>query len=329
VLALGLHARPADLTRRALVTIAAGTAALVLALAVLVILTGRWVGAPLRRLSAQVDAIAGGDIAVATPSPSPVKEVRNVAAAVRGMAETLGETFERQEQVDAERTFLLSAAAHDLRTPLFALHGYLEALEDGLGNSAEQLRNARAKARQLDRLITSLFAYARAELGDRPLLEAVDLADTVQRIADELDLSAQRQHVTLNVRGDDVPAVLDIEGFERALANVLENAIRHSPRGGAIEITVERDKEGPIVRVSDDGPGIPIDLLPRVFEPLARSHDRSRQGGAGLGLTIAARLLANQRGTIAATNRPGGGATFTIRLAPVSPAAETAPLPQT
>jgi signal transduction histidine kinase len=109
---------------------------------------------------------------------------------------------------------------------------------------------------------------------------------------------------------------IDRDAFDRALANVLDNALRHTPTGGAIDVTSGEDTDGPFIRVVDDGPGIAPDLLPRVFEPMVRADNTLENGadGAGLGLAIAARLLQNEGGTIRAANAPGRGASLTLRL---------------
>jgi signal transduction histidine kinase len=109
---------------------------------------------------------------------------------------------------------------------------------------------------------------------------------------------------------------IDRDGFERALANVIDNALQHTPRGGTVDVGCGEDTEGAFVLVVDDGPGIAPGLLPRIFEPMARG-DRarnSRTGGAGLGLTIAARLLRTQGGTIRVANAPERGAIVTVRV---------------
>ena len=107
---------------------------------------------------------------------------------------------------------------------------------------------------------------------------------------------------------------IDRDGFERALANVLDNALRYTPRGGTVDVACGEDAGHAFVRVIDDGPGIAPDLLPHLFELTARAASNSRIDGAGLGLTIAARLLRNQGGTIDAANTPPRGATLTLRL---------------
>ena len=122
--------------------------------------------------------------------------------------------------------------------------------------------------------------------------------------------AARDRGVNLRIRALAVPSVtIDRTAFERALTNVLDNALRHSPPGGAIDIMCGEADYGAFVQVVDDGPGIAPDLLPRLFEPIVRVEGtrNGRPGGAGLGLTIAARLLRNQGGTIDAPMHPHAG----------------------
>jgi signal transduction histidine kinase len=145
----------------------------------------------------------------------------------------------------------------------------------------------------------------------------------VQSEAGAFALAANERGVRLSVNGNDaLPVVIDRDRFERALANILDNALRYAPDNSTIAITCGRDADGAFVRVSDARPGIEPDLLPRIFEPTVRgNHARNTSGGgAGLGLTIAARLLESQGGTISAANRPDGGANLTLRLPRTGPA---------
>ena len=274
----------------------------------------RWLVAPLRRLNTQVDAIAGGD-PIETRASSPIREVENVAAAVAGMAARLAQTAEQDARLEAERRLLVSSIAHDLRTPLFSLRGYLDAIAAGIGNPRERLDRARAKAQQIDRLVTSLFDYARAEIDERPRLQTTDLADGGHRRDRRVRARSRRARSRAPSHGSHRPPVtIDRDGFERALANVLDNALRHTPPGGTIDVTCGEDTDGAFVQVVDDGPGIAPDLLPHLFEPMVRAASNGRTDGAGLGLTIAARLLRNQGGTIHAANAPARGAILTLRL---------------
>ncbi len=320
-LALHLFAPPLDRNRRLLVALTSGIAGLLAGTMLLLWAIGRWLVAPLRRLSVQVDAIAGGD-PIEARETSPLREVGNVATAVAGMATRLAHTAEQDARLEAERRLLVSSIAHDLRTPLFSLRGYLDAIAAGIGDPHERLDRARAKTRQIDRLVTNLFDYARADTDRQPQLEAADLAEAVKDATAAFELAADERGVELRLTARTNPKVtIDPDGFDRAVANILDNALRHTPRGGAIDITCGQDTDGAYVHIVDDGPGIPPDLLPRVFEPMARadSSRNGRTGGTGLGLAIAARLLQNQAGTIHAANTPERGAILTLRL-PHAPA---------
>ncbi|HEX9538372.1 MAG TPA: HAMP domain-containing sensor histidine kinase [Streptosporangiaceae bacterium] len=313
-LTLDLYAPSLDRTRPVLVALASGLASLLAGAMLLIWAASRWLVAPLRRLNTQVDAIAGGD-PFETRATSPIREVENVATAVAGMAARLAQTAEHDARLEAERRLLVSSIAHDLRTPLFSLRGYLDAIATGIGDPGERLDRARAKAQQIDRLVTGLFDYARADIDERPRWQTTDLAETVTDATAAFELAADERGVRLQVTAHTRPSVtIDRDGFERALANVLDNALRHTPRGGTVDVACGEDAGHAFVRVIDDGPGIAPDLLPHLFELTARAASNSRIDGAGLGLTIAARLLRNQGGTIDAANAPPRGAILTIRL---------------
>jgi signal transduction histidine kinase len=312
-LTLDLYAPSLDRTRPVLVALTSGLASLLAGAMLLIWAASRWLVAPLRRLNTQVDAIAGGD-PFETRATSPIREVENVATAVTGMAARLAQTAEYDARLEAERRLLVSAIAHDLRTPLFALRGYLDAIATGIGNPHERLDRARAKAQQIDRLVTGLFDYARADIDERPRLQTTDLAEAVTDATAAFELAAGERGVKLQVTAHTHHSVpIDRDGFERALANILDNALRHTPRGGTVDVACGEDADHAFVRVIDDGPGIASDLLPHLFELTARTPSSSRIG-AGLGLTIAARLLRNQGSTIGAANAPPRGAILTLRL---------------
>jgi signal transduction histidine kinase len=311
-----LYYRPAGSATRALAALAAGVLVLLAGLAITVWLAGRWIVNPLSRLSNEVDKIAGGDLAV-TALPSRISEVANVAAAIGGMASALGESGQQQAAADEARRFLVTAVAHDLRTPLFALRGHLEAITGGLGDPAEHLARAQDRAASLERLIASLFTYARHDYAPQePLLEVALLGDLIKGVVASFEPALLARGGAFLLDGDDDLAVVaDRERLERVLGNIVDNAVRHSP-GAAVEVAWFEHGSAVEVTVADRGPGIDADLLPQIFEPMVRG-DSSRNaatGGAGLGLTIAERLIESQGGTIAATNRQDGGAEFTLTL---------------
>jgi signal transduction histidine kinase len=322
-LALALAAPSLDQTPRLLVALASGLAALLAGTAILLAAASRWLLVPLRRLNEQVEAIAGGD-PIESPARSPIREVEHVAAAVEGMAAALARTAEHEARLDAGRRLLVSSIAHDLRTPLFSLRAYLDAIAAGIGDPHERLEQARSKAGQIDRLVTSLFDYARADIDRRPQPQATDLVATVNDTAAALDRTARESGVSLRVAALASPTVtINRAALERALTSVLDNALRHTPRGGAVDVTCGEDPAGAFIEVVDDGPGIAADLLPDLFEPILRrgGAGNGRAYGAGLGLAIAARLLRNEGGAIAATNVPDRGASLTLRIPPLPPRA--------
>jgi signal transduction histidine kinase len=224
------------------------------------------------------------------------------------MADGLRGALAERETAEEQRRFLVSAIAHDLRTPLFTLRGSLEAIEHGIGNG-DQLRRAQHKATLLDRLVGDLFTFSRLEYAGPELeREPLDVTRLAREAADTVDPE-------IVVVAPNVEVVLDGDHavLLRVLVNLLDNAARHAR--SRVELRVVAGEAEVRFEILDDGHGIDPDDLPQLFEPLFRA-DRTRNsatGGAGLGLAIVRRLTAAQGGTVQAENRPEGGACFTVR----------------
>ena len=296
-------------SRAARFAAASGAGLLALALAVIagVILLRRWVVTPLARLAADAGRIAGGELDVG-PVNSRTREVAEVGTALRGMADGLSDALAEQHAAERQRRFLLSAIAHDLRTPLFTLRGSLEAIEHGIGDT-DHLRRARDKATLLDRLVGDLFTFSRLEYAEPELAhDALDPVALAHEAADTVD-------ARIRVVATAAPMALngDHAALLRVLVNLLDNAVRHARSD--VELRVRAEGDDVLFEVQDDGPGIAPDDLPQLFEPLFRA-DRTRNsatGGAGLGLAIVQRLTAAHGGSVHAENRPEGGARFVVR----------------
>jgi signal transduction histidine kinase len=299
-----LYVRNDSAAARWAVALGAAVGALGAALALAVSLLRRWVLNPLAAMAEDADRIAGGELAVA-PVRTRAREVAQVGEALHGMAGALGQALSATADAERDRRFLVTAIAHDLRTPLFTLRGSLEAIERGIADGAA-LTRAQAKAAHLDRLVGDLFAYSRVEYANGArAAEPLDLPEVARRAADTVGSSA----VALSV-GAPAPCTGDPVALERALTNVIENAVRHAR--ARVEVRVD----GTCVEVADDGPGFALEDLPHVFEPLFRG-DRARRAngaGAGLGLAIARRLVRAHGGDVTAANRPAGGAVVTLVL---------------
>jgi signal transduction histidine kinase len=292
--------------------LAAAAIGLAAALALAVSLLQRWVLRPLAVLSADADRIAGGELEVA-PVDTRASEVAQVADALQGMAGALGSALGAEAAAERDRRFLVSAIAHDLRTPLFTLRGSLEAIQHGIGNG-DALARAQRKADHLDRLVGDLFAFSRAEYArEEHAREEVDLAEIARR-------AVEPGEIAVEVVGDG-HVYGDPVALQRVLTNLLDNALRHAKTWVRVDVSPGR------VAVSDDGPGFAPEDLPHVFEPLYRGDKARGGGGAGLGLAIARRLVRAHGGDVEAANDGGAVVTVTLPRAPAPAGAAAPPAP--
>jgi signal transduction histidine kinase len=296
-----------------------GLAALALTIAAIAASIGPAILRPLAAMSGAARRIAAGQLDVALPS-SRVHEVAEVSAAFSAMGNALRASLERQAQLEQERRLVITAVAHDLRTPLFSLRGYLEGLETGLAatpaKAARYIRVCREQADVLDRLVSDLFAYTRAEyLEQTPQHEALEFGTLLRQIVEGLQPQAAAGDVTIILDGPEqaTPLAGDPHLLGRALGNILENALRFTPAAGEVRLRWRAAAGRLVFSVADTGPGIAPRDLPHLFDPLYRAEaSRNRKtGGAGLGLTIARRLLRAHGGDLTAANGAGGGAIFT------------------
>ena len=296
-----------------------------IALLIVVLLIGWFIGRtflrPLAALTQAARQIAEDDLNVVLPS-SRVREIAEVAAAFAAMSEALRASLYRQAELEQERRLFISAIAHDLRTPLFSLRGYLEGLEKGIARTPEKVAKyiavCQEKANALEGLIADLFAFAQLEyLEQTPDCAPLDLGNLMHKVVDGLQPLAESKGVALLADGPQpCPAEGDAHLLTRAVENLLENALRYTPSGGTIRVGWRQDAGRLVFSVADSGPGIDPHDLPRLFSPLYRGDSsRSRQtGGAGLGLTIARRILLSHGGDLTAANQPTGGALFTCTI---------------
>jgi signal transduction histidine kinase len=297
------------------ITLGAGLVALVAALGVVVVLLRRWVLAPLARLAADADRIAGGELDV-EPLPTRAREIAQVGDALRGMAGGLRDALATSSAAERDRRFMVTAIAHDLRTPLFTLRGSLEALEHGVGDG-RYLDRAQDKAAHLDHLISDLFTFSRLEYAAEAIArEEVDVATLVRRATETVAPLAEARGARLEVRETQPGLAVrgDAEALLRVLTNLLDNATRHARD----QVVLAAHRSNGVVRmeVADDGPGFAPKDLSQVFDPLFRS-DRARAaatGGTGLGLAIARRLARAHGGDVQAANDPGAGARAIVTL---------------
>ena len=218
---------------------------------------------------------------------------------------------------------LTRLVAHELRTPLTAIVGHAEILSSCSPTDEALWRRSRdfiaVETQRLARLVDDLLSLSRLEASP-PLMQTVNVQAVVETALSSLFNRAEAAGLTLTLDAPPgVPRVrADADRLEQALANLLDNAIKYTPSGGAV--TVRLISEGGYVRVeiSDTGPGIPPDDLSHLFEPLYRAESVRHLPGTGLGLTIVRAILEQHGAPVSVRSRPGQGATFTFRL-PIAP----------
>lgn len=288
--------------------LAAGAAGILL-----ISLLSRRMLAPVRELSSAARLLGQGDTSQRV-SPKGGDEVAELGRAFNSMASDL----ERAEQ---QRKMLMADIAHELRTPLSNVQGYLEAIKDGLLEpDGRTIDTVHEQVLQLGRLVEDLRLLALAEAGDLPLhRQPGSLVDVLQRTMDGVKPRADAMGVQLFLEApDDLPPVeMDSMRIAQVVGNLLENAISYTPQGGKVTVTVALSASNlAMVSVSDTGIGIPDEDLPSIFDRFYRvDPSRTRAtGAAGLGLTIAKGLVEAHGGAIYAESTPGEGSRFTFEL---------------
>jgi signal transduction histidine kinase len=244
------------------------------------------------------------------------------------MSNTIREQIERLKENDRLRRELVSNVSHDLRTPLASMQGYVDTLIIKNGSlSADQrdhyLNITRKHAHRLGRLIGDLFELSRLDSASvEPQFERFSVAELLQDTSQEFELEASRAGVRLDVAAprDGASVVADIGLIQRVLENLIRNALRFTPSGGRITLSVEERSSKLAVAVADTGVGIPENDLPRIFD---RFYGNARESGAeswGLGLAIVKRILELHQSRITVTSAVDHGTRFEFEL-PASQAA--------
>jgi signal transduction histidine kinase len=282
-------------------------AALVAITAGMFVLAMRRVGSPLSEIMAAAHRVGNGDFSVRLEEEG-LPWLRSLAAAFNTMTSRL----ERQQR---ERRAFMADIAHELRTPVAVVQGRVEGMLDGIYPRDEQhVRQVLEDTRMLARLVEDLRTSSDLETGTLSLkIEAIDLGALVEETARTLDADAAHRRVRLDTRAvSDIPPIdADPHRIRQVLINLLSNAIRHSPDEGVVTIRCDRESGAVVVRVADQGPGIPAENLRHIFE---RYHKGEDSAGSGLGLTIAMSLVQAHGGAIAAENLPEGGTVITMVL---------------
>lgn len=263
---------------------------------------------PVRELSRAVEAYRQGD----RTHRAQVKGQDELAQLAQGFNQLLEELARKE----AQEKQLLTDIAHDLRTPLTVLQADLEALEDGLlPCTPEHLRRLQGEVRLLSHLVEDIRLLSLAEAGGLHLsLEPLHPRALVQEVLMAHASRAGSKGVRLELKGEAPLIRADREALLRVLNNLLDNALRHTPEGGAVTLELSQEAGWVGLAVRDTGPGLKPGEEEAVFRRFYRGDPARTRGGSGLGLAIAKALVEAMGGQIQAGNHPEGGAVFTLRL---------------
>jgi len=289
--------------------------------------------APVANLTKTAKQIARTrDPAVAIPKPAADDEVADLARTLEEMLLALDQARgETQAALDRQREFVADAS-HELRTPLTSILANLELLNAELSGEEQEIAgSALRSSRRMRRLVADLLLLARADAGRQTRHEPLDIGAVVREAAGEAAPLAEGHLMSLEVENGEPLAVEgSADELHRLAVNLIQNALVHTPAGTAVDVRARRDGPDIAIEVSDEGPGIPADLRPRIFERFVRgAGDRNGRAGSGLGLSIVRAVAESHGGSVELSDNDAGGARFMVRLPAVPVAAAvTPPQPQ-
>jgi two-component system OmpR family sensor kinase len=274
---------------------------------------------PLERIGRVASEIAGGDLSRRVSPSDPRTEVGRLGHSLNEMLVRIEQAFaDRQESEDRLRRFLTDAS-HELRTPLASIRGYAELFRIGAADDPATLARAmtriEAEAARMGVLVEDLLVLAALDQApDRPRVP-VDLRELAEHAGHDTRVLAPERAVTVNAP-DPVAVLGDADQLRQLVANLMRNAVIHTPPGTPIELAVTAAGNRARIRVRDHGPGLPPDAGEQLFERFWRTEGgRARgRGGAGLGLAIVQAIAHAHGGTVQARDADGGGAVFEVLL---------------
>jgi heavy metal sensor kinase len=273
------------------------------------------------RITASAERISSHNLSERLPVTQTGDELERLSIALNRMIERLDAAFQHSRRFVAD-------ASHELRTPLTIIRGELEGVVKNPrldGEWRERLGSALEEVDRLAGIVEGLFAISRLDAGEAAAERVrFDLAQLAAATADQMGLLAEDKKIQVTCTGS---TGIWVEGdrarLKQVVVNLLDNAIKYTPEGGAVFLQVKAENGKAILEVADTGMGIPSDSLPRVFERFFRVDEaRSReQGGAGLGLSIVKSICAAHQGRVEVSSEPGRGSQFRVELPRVEPSA--------
>jgi two-component system OmpR family sensor kinase len=274
---------------------------------------------PLDRMEVTAGQIAAGDLSRRVSPATSKTEVGRLGLALNAMLERLEQAFAQRKASEERLRQFLADASHELRTPLASIRGYAELFRMGAtrneGETETAMRRIEDESKRMGVLVDDLLTLARLDEAPEPRRASVDLAELARDAVEDARATAPERTIELDAP---VPALVsgDSHQLRQVLANLMRNALVHTPAGTPIEVSVQQSDERVTVSVRDHGPGLPDVSPEHLFDRFWRAEAGRERGkaGAGLGLAIAAGVLDAHAGQISASNAAGGGALFVVTL---------------
>jgi two-component system OmpR family sensor kinase len=274
---------------------------------------------PLRRFEDTAEEVAGGRMSERVSPADERSEVGRLGLALNAMLDRLEAAFDERDASEERLRQFLADASHELRTPIAAIRGYAELYRIGAASDPENtglaMRRIEQEASRMGVLVEDLLVLAR--LDEEPEREPVDvdLAPLVRDAASDAHAMAPDRSVSADADGPILVRGNPMH-LHQVLANLIRNAIVHTPEGSPIELGARADGREAVITVRDHGPGVPPENREQLFDRFWRAEKGRERGraGAGLGLAIVAAIVDDAGGSVAVGDAPGGGAIFSVRL---------------
>ena len=284
---------------------------------------------PLNRIEATAGEIAAGDLSRRVTPATSRTEVGRLGLALNAMLDRLEQAFTaRQASEDRLREFLADAS-HELRTPLASIRGYAELHRMGATRDSADvdlaMRRIEEESKRMGVLVEDLLTLARLDETPEPTRQPVDLTTLAEDAVHDARASAPEREISITAPEQAIVCGEEHQ-LRQVLANLMRNALVHTPAGAAVEVSVTKVPSGVTLAVRDHGPGLPEGSQEKLFGRFWRAEGGRERGraGAGLGLAIVQGVVEAHGGRIHAENAPGGGAVFVVELPRSAP--QTAPL---
>lgn len=279
---------------------------------------------PVNELMRAAKKISEGDLNFQIESKKK-DELGKLSRAFDHMRKKLKESTELQLKYEENRKEMISNISHDLKTPITSIKGYVEGIRDGVANTPEKmdryLQTIYTKSIDMDKLIDELALYSKLDLNRLPFqFEEVELKSYLEDLMEELKFDFENERVAFSFQAEkEVPyhIIADREKLKRVINNIVSNSLKYMDKDyKQISFKISEKKEKVVVEIQDNGPGIPEDALPNIFDRFYRVDQsrNSRTGGSGLGLAIVKRIIEEHGGEIWAKSKLGEGTSIFFTL---------------